>query len=59
MLRLVTMLQSGRKLTVKQLAEEFEVSRRTIFRDLNMLELARIPYYFDASDSSYKIGSLT
>ena len=57
LLRLVTMLQCGRKYTVKQLAEEFEVSRRTIFRDLNMLELARIPYYFDSSDGGYKIDT--
>jgi predicted DNA-binding transcriptional regulator YafY len=57
LLRMVKMLQSGHKYTVRQLAEEFEVSRRTIFRDLNMLEPARIPYYFDSSDGGYKIGT--
>lgn len=56
LLRLITMLQSGRSYSVNELAEEFEVSRRTIFRDLNMLELAHIPYYFDADSKGYKIS---
>ncbi len=56
LLRLITMLQSGRKYTAGQLAEELEVSRRTIFRDLNMLELARVPYYYDPEKSGYSIN---
>ena len=47
LLRLITMLQGRRGYTVNELAGELEVSRRTIFRDLNMLEMARIPYYYD------------
>ena len=39
------MLQSGTSLSAAQLAEELGVSRRTLFRDLNMLEAAGIPYY--------------
>jgi proteasome accessory factor B len=27
-----------------------------VFRDLNMLEMARIPYYFDADSGGYRIG---
>lgn len=56
LLSLVTMLQSGRGYTANDLATELEVSRRTIFRDLNMLEMARIPYYFDPEKGAYQIS---
>jgi len=56
LLRLITMLQSGRSYTAGELAQELEVSRRTVFRDLNMLEMARIPYYFDPERRGYKIS---
>ncbi|MCK4626053.1 MAG: HTH domain-containing protein, partial [Phycisphaerae bacterium] len=56
LLRLITMLQSGRSYTVAQLAEELDVSRRTVFRDLNVLEMARIPYYFDRDAKTYRIN---
>ena len=57
LLRLVTMLQGGKGYTAKELAQELDVSRRTIFRDLNMLELAHIPYYFDEQVGVYKINN--
>ncbi len=56
LLRLITMLQSGRSYTVAQLAEELEVSRRTIFRDMNVLEMAHIPYYYDRDERTYRIN---
>jgi predicted DNA-binding transcriptional regulator YafY len=56
LLRLITMLQSGRCYSVSQLVRELEVSRRTIFRDLNMLELAHIPYYYDRQGRTYRIN---
>lgn len=56
LLRLITMLQSGRCYTVSELAGELEVSRRTVFRDLNMLELAHIPYYYDRQRQTYRIN---
>ena len=56
LLRLITMLQSGRSYTVAQLAAELEVSRRTIFRDLNVLEMARVPYYYDRQRGTYRIN---
>ncbi len=40
LLRLITLLQSGRGYTATDLARELEVSRRTVFRDLNVLEMA-------------------
>jgi len=56
LLRLITMLQSGQSYSADELARELEISRRTVFRDLNMLEMARIPYYFDSRRGSYKIS---
>ena len=56
LLRLITLLQSGGSYMPDELARELEVSRRTVFRDLNMLELAHIPYYFDAQKGTYRIG---
>jgi proteasome accessory factor B len=55
-LRLITLLQSGRSFTPDELAAELEISRRTVFRDLNMLEMARIPYYFDPDCGGYRIS---
>ena len=56
LLRLITLLQQGRSYTANELAEELGVSRRTVFRDLNMLEMAHIPYYFDEQRSGYRIN---
>ena len=57
LLRLITMLQSGRNYTVDQLAEELEVSRRTVFRDLNVLEMTHVPYYYDREKGTYRINN--
>ncbi len=55
LLRLITLLQGARRYTAADLAEELEVSKRTIFRDLNMLELAGIPYHFEPDRGGYTI----
>ena len=55
-IRLITLLQGRRGYTAAELARELEVSRRTIFRDLNMLEMAHIPYYFDNQSGGYSIS---
>ena len=57
LLRLITLLQSGRGYSVSELAEELQVSRRTVFRDLNMLELAHIPYYHDRQKGGYYLNN--
>lgn len=56
LLRVITMLQGGRGYTANELASELEVSRRTVFRDLNALEMARVPYYFDSEYGGYRIS---
>lgn len=45
LLALVLTLQSRGKMTAESLAEELEVSRRTILRDIEALSLAGIPVY--------------
>jgi len=39
--------QPGKKLTVNELAERFDVSRRTIFRDFNALQEINVPVTWD------------
>ncbi len=56
LLRLITLLSGRRSLTAGELGRELEVSRRTIFRDLSALEMARIPYYYDRTSGGYKIN---
>ena len=47
-MKLILMLQeSNKKLTVDELAERFNVSRRTIFRDFNVLSEINVPVTWD------------
>jgi len=47
-MKLILMLQeSNKKLTVKELSETFGVSRRTIFRDFNVLSEINVPVTWD------------
>ena len=55
-LKLLTVLQSGRNYRPDELAEILEISRRTIFRDLEVLHKAGIPYFFDDDQGGYKVG---
>jgi len=56
-LRLIALLQSSRHCRPEELAEKLEVSRRTIFRDLDLLRKVGIPYYYDDKKSGYHINS--
>lgn len=47
-MKLILMLQqSSNKLTVNDIAEKFNVSRRTVFRDLNVLSELNVPVTWD------------
>jgi predicted DNA-binding transcriptional regulator YafY len=54
-LKIITMLQTRRHYGPGELAQELDVSKRTIYRDLNMLELAGIPFYYDRAKGGYTI----
>lgn len=55
LLKLITMLQSGRSYLADDLARELKVSRRTLFRDLEMLHLANIPLVYNRGRHTYTI----
>jgi len=54
-LKLITVLQTGRSQNADQLAMECGVSRRTIYRDLNLIEKAGIPFFYDSKSRGYQI----
>lgn len=56
LLKLITLLRSGRQLDADTLAAELKVSRRTFFRDLKLLERAGIPYHFDHGRNTYALA---
>jgi predicted DNA-binding transcriptional regulator YafY len=56
LLSIVPLLQTRGRLTAAQLAAELEVSVRTIYRDIEALQLAGIPLYGGAGhDGGYRL----
>ncbi len=55
LLKLIILLQSGRTFLADDLAREVRVSRRTLFRDLDMLKLAGVPLIYSKREHSYAI----
>ena len=56
-LRLLSVLQSKRLHTPDELARRLEISRRTVFRDLESLRKAGIPYCHDEKRGGYRLIS--
>jgi len=54
-LRIITLLQTGRAFNADQLAAECDVSRRTVYRDLAAIEKVGIPFFFNHDNGSYQI----
>lgn len=54
-LRVLEMIQGRGRYGAKEMAAELEVSERTIFRDLNVLELAGVPWFHDQEDQRYRV----
>jgi proteasome accessory factor B len=54
-LRIITLLQTGRTFNAGQLAAECRVSRRTIYRDLTTIEKVGIPFFYNAGNGSYQV----
>lgn len=53
LLALIQTLESGRSLTAEELAGIVKVSRRTVFRDLELLKRSGIEYCFDYKSKRY------
>jgi predicted DNA-binding transcriptional regulator YafY len=47
LLFILNLIRSNRNLKAKDLAEECEVSERTIYRDINAISSAHVPIYFE------------
>ena len=54
-MRILTALQSGRRFTADDLAKMFNLSRRTVFRDLKELFAVGICYHYDAKNTTYVV----
>jgi len=55
-IRILTCLQSGPVFNAKELAARMHVSRRTIYRDLNLIRGAGLRVEFDERNSGYKVS---
>lgn len=58
LLELIGLLQAGSGRNAHSLALECGVSRRTIFRDLDVLRLAGVPLLFDKEQDQYRIPGM-
>ena len=54
-LKVIMALQTGRSSNADELARECSVSRRTIYRDLNLVEKAGIPFFYDTKTGGYRM----
>src|SRR4051812_31718207 len=54
-LRLLQLIQSRGRWDAAGLARELECGERTVYRDLQALEMAGIPWEFDVATRSYRV----
>jgi len=54
-LRVLQLIQSSGPTTAQSIARELECSERTVYRDLQTLSAAGVPWYFDDYAQSYRI----
>jgi len=54
-LRVLQLVQGRGRWTARGLAAELACSERTVYRDLQVLEVAGIPWYFDDQEESYRV----
>ncbi len=52
---IITQLQSKKHLTLPQIAEQFSISERTVFRDLKAIGEIGVPVYFEV-EKGYSVG---
>jgi proteasome accessory factor B len=58
LLQLLGHLRTGRGLNARALADLCRVSRRTIFRDLDLLRDAGVPLRYDADEERFRIPGM-
>jgi predicted DNA-binding transcriptional regulator YafY len=54
-LSVLRLIQSRGKWNAKGIAQELEVTERTVYRDLQALQFAGVPWYFDEAEQSYRV----
>ena len=54
-LKILELIQSRGRYGVNELAAELEVSPRTVYRYLAVLQLAGVPYYHDGESKSFQV----
>ena len=53
--RVLQLIQGRGRWNTKEIAAEIECSERTVYRDLQVLEMAGVPYYFAEEENCYRI----
>lgn len=53
--RVLQLIQSRGRYSAKEIAAEIECSERTVYRDLQVLLMAGVPYYFSEEENCYRI----
>jgi predicted DNA-binding transcriptional regulator YafY len=56
-LRVLQLIQSRGRWNAKAIAQELEVTERTVYRDLQALEFAGVPWYYDQQQQCYRVRS--
>jgi predicted DNA-binding transcriptional regulator YafY len=54
-LAVLNLIQSRGRWNAKAIGEELECSERTVYRDLEVLEFAGVPWYFDEQNQCYRV----
>jgi len=54
-LTVLRLIQSRSQWNAKSIAQELEVTERTVYRDLQALEFAGVPLYYDAKVEGYRV----
>jgi predicted DNA-binding transcriptional regulator YafY len=54
-LQILSLIQSRGRWNSRAIAQELEISERTVYRDLEVLEFAGVPWYYDDEDQCYRV----